>query len=375
MAIDEHDLRQLHRALDLAQGAVGRSDPNPRVGCVLADRSGRTVGEGSTQRAGHAHAEVMALRAAQAGGASVQDGTAWVSLEPCSHHGRTPPCTDALIAARLRRVVIATIDPNPLVAGAGAQQLRDAGIAVDLGDGEVPGQARELNIGFFSRMRRARPWARCKVAASLDGRTALADGRSQWITGEAARADGHAWRRRAGAVLTGAGTVVADDPRLDVRHVPTEVQPLRVLVDSRLRVPAAARMFEAPGSALVYCARAEPRIAAALRAQRVEVVERPNADGSVDLPSVLDDLAARGVNELHIEAGPTLNGALLQAGLIDELLVYLAPKLIGSGRGMIEAAPLANLERAWGFQFDAAQRVGDDLRISARPPHALDWLD
>jgi len=172
-----------------------------------------------------------------------------------------------------------------------------------------------------------------------------------------------------------AGTVVADDPRLDVRHVPTEVQPLRVLVDSRLRVPAAARMFEAPGSALVYCARAEPRIAAALRAQRVEVVERPNADGSVDLPSVLDDLAARGVNELHIEAGPTLNGALLQASLIDELLVYLAPKLIGSGRGMIEAAPLANLERAWGFQFDAAQRVGDDLRISARPPHALDWLD
>src|SRR5262245_43720879 len=233
----------------------------------------------------------MALRAAQAAGASPRSGTAWVSLEPCSHHGRTPPCSDALIAAGLRRVVVAAIDPNPLVAGAGIQRLRDAGIVAEIAGGEVARQARELNIGFFSRMRRGTPWVRCKLAASLDGRTALDSGLSQWITGDAARADGHAWRRRAGAILTGAGTVVADDPRLDVRHVATELQPLRVVVDSRLRAPANARVFDPPGPVLVYCARAEPAAAAALRARQVEVVEAPSAGGTVDLPAVMKDLA------------------------------------------------------------------------------------
>ena len=297
-----------------------------------------------------------------------------MSLEPCSHHGRTPPCCDALIAAGLRRVVVATIDPNPMVAGTGLQRLRDAGVAVEVAGGEVARQARELNIGFFSRMHRGRPWVRSKLAASLDGRTALENGRSQWITGDAARRDGHAWRRRAGAILTGAGTAVADDPRLDVRHVPTEVQPLRVVVDSHLRTPARARVFDPPGAALVYCAGGEPAAAAALRARQVEVIEMGAADATVDLPAALQHLAARDVNELHVEAGPTLTGALLRANLIDEFLIYLAPKLLGAGRGMIDGT-LDELSQAWALRFETPQPVGDDLRILARRPGALDWLD
>ncbi len=374
MPIDEQDLRHLQRALELAHTAIGRSDPNPRVGCVLADAAGRPIGEGATQRAGQAHAEVMALHDAQATGASPRGGTAWVSLEPCSHQGRTPPCCDALIAAGLRRIVVATIDPNPMVAGTGLQRLRDAGIAVEVAGGEVARQARELNIGFFSRMHRGRPWVRSKLAASLDGRTALENGSSQWITGDAARRDGHAWRRRAGAILTGAGTAVADDPRLDVRYVATEVQPLRVVVDSRLRTSARARVFDPPGAALVYCAGAEPAAAAALRARQVEVIEMPAADATVDLPAALKHLAAREVNELHVEAGPTLTGALLRANLIDEFLIYLAPKLLGAGRGMIDGT-LGDLSQAWALRFETPQPVGDDLRILARRPGALDWLD
>lgn len=375
MPIDEHDLQQLRRALELAHSAIGRCEPNPRVGCVLADADGRLIGAGATQRAGQAHAEVMALLAAQASGASPRDGTAWVSLEPYSHHGRTPPCSDALIAAGVRRVVVATIDPNPQVAGAGLQRLRQAGIAVDLAAGDVARQARELNIGFFSRMRRGAPWVRCKVAASLDGRTALDDGRSQWITGEAARADAHAWRRRAGAILTGAGTAAADNPRLDVRLVDTDVQPLRVVVDSHLRTQATSRVFEPPGAALVYCARAEPVAARALRERRVEVVELPGTDGAVDLAAAIKDLAMRGVNELHVEAGAGLTGALLRCDLVDEFLVYLAPKLIGRGRGMVDVAALGDLSQAWPLRFETVQPVGDDVRIVARRPDALHGLE
>ncbi|HYW89491.1 MAG TPA: bifunctional diaminohydroxyphosphoribosylaminopyrimidine deaminase/5-amino-6-(5-phosphoribosylamino)uracil reductase RibD, partial [Chloroflexota bacterium] len=237
MSIDDRDLLHLERALELAEDAVGRSDPNPRVGCVVADVTGRVVGEGSTQQAGEAHAEVMALEAARQAGISLAGGTAWVSLEPCSHHGRTPPCCDALIAARLRRVVVCTADPNPLVSGSGIARLHAAGITVHLASGELVRRATELNIGFFSRMRRGRPWVRLKLAASLDGSTALESGESQWITSEEARIDGHVWRRRAGAVLTGSGTVVSDDPRLDVRLVPSVLQPLRVVIDSHLRAP------------------------------------------------------------------------------------------------------------------------------------------
>lgn len=375
MAIDEHDLRQLRRALELAQSAIGRSDPNPRVGCVLADAQGRLVGEGATQRAGEAHAEVMALQAAQASGASLVGGTAWVSLEPCAHHGRTPPCCDALIAAQVARVVVSAIDPNPLVSGAGVQRLRAAGIHVDMADGAIADAARELNIGFFSRMRRQRPWVRLKVAVSLDGRTALADGNSQWITGDAARADGHAWRRRASAVLTGSGTVLADNPRLDVRLAPTLVQPLRVVIDSQLRVPAASNIFDPPGSTLVYCARASASTADTLRQRGVELIECASADGGVDLPAALSDLARRGVNELHVEAGERLNAALIAADLVDEFLLYIAPRLLGPGRSIAALPALARLSDAPSLRFVDTTACGDDLRVIARPLHREHSLD
>jgi len=375
MPIDDHDLRHLRRALELAHDAIGRSEPNPRVGCVVANAQGHVIGEGATQRAGQAHAEVVALQAACAAGDTTTRGaTAWVSLEPCSHHGRTPPCCDALIAAGVGRVVVATIDPNPLVAGSGVQRLRDAGITVDVADGDVARDARELNIGFFSRMRRGRPWVRSKVAASLDGRTALDDGRSQWITGPDARRDGHAWRRRAGAVLTGAGTVLADDPRLNVREVPTELQPLRVVIDSQLRTAATARVYDQPGPSLACCATAPPAAAAALRARDVEVIERPGDDGRVHLLGLLDELGQRGINELHVEAGATLNGALLRLDLIDEWVFYLAPKLVGAGRGIVEVPPLAQLSDAWSLRFVSTQVIGDDLRIVARRAAGDSWL-
>jgi diaminohydroxyphosphoribosylaminopyrimidine deaminase / 5-amino-6-(5-phosphoribosylamino)uracil reductase len=374
MPIDEHDLQRLRRALELAHDAIGRSDPNPRVGCVLADAQGRTIGEGVTQRTGEAHAEVMALRAALEAGASTAGGTAWVSLEPCSHHGRTPPCCDALIAAQLARVVLAGIDPNPLVSGDGVQRLRDAGVQVDVADAPMADEARELNIGFFSRMRRQRPWVRVKVAMSLDGRTALADGRSRWITGPAARSDGHAWRRRAGAVLTGSGTVLSDNPRLDVRDVHTEVQPLRAVVDSQLRVPVTSQVFDAPGHAVVYCART-PAAPTAWRERGIEVIEHAGPGGRVDLHAVLADLALRGVNELHVEGGERLNAALIDADLVDEFLFYVAPRVIGPGRGVAALSPLDELSRAVGLRFVSVTPCGDDLRIIARPPQRERTLD
>jgi diaminohydroxyphosphoribosylaminopyrimidine deaminase/5-amino-6-(5-phosphoribosylamino)uracil reductase len=262
--------------------------------------------------------------------------------------------------------VLAGIDPNPLVSGHGVQRLRDAGMQVDVAVGPMADEARDLNIGFFSRMRRQRPWVRLKVAMSLDGRTALADGRSRWITGPAARSDGHAWRRRAGAVLTGSGTVLADNPRLDVRDVPTEVQPLRAVIDSQLRVPVTSRVFDAPGRALVYCARA-PAAAAAWRDRGVEAVELPAPDGRVDLSAVLADLAQRGVNELHVEGGERLNAALIDADLVDEFLFYVAPRLIGPGRGAAALSPLDELSHSVGLRFVSITPCGDDLRIIARP--------
>jgi diaminohydroxyphosphoribosylaminopyrimidine deaminase/5-amino-6-(5-phosphoribosylamino)uracil reductase len=280
-----------------------------------------------------------------------------------------------LIAARVARVVVASIDPNPLVAGAGLRRLSAAGIAVDVASGDVTAQARDLNIGFFSRMRRERPWVRSKIAASLDGRIALGDGRSKWITGATARADGHAWRRRAGAVLTGVGTVLADNPRLDVREVPTELQPLRVVVDSRLRADPRARVFDPPGDTLVYCAPDAPAAAAqALRARGAQVIELPAVGARVDLAAVIHDLGRRGVNELHVEAGAVLNGSLLQQELVDEWLVYLAPKLIGPGKAMVDLPALADLAQARALRFQSAQMVGDDLRLVARRPASDDAL-
>jgi len=355
----------MREALALAAHAVGLSDPNPRVGCVIVSADGRLAGRGHTQEAGGAHAEVMALRDAEARGVDVRGATVYVTLEPCSHHGRTPPCADALVAAGVGRVVIALRDPNPLVSGRGAARLGGAGIAVEWGGG---GEAsRELNIGFVSRMERGRPWLRLKAAVSLDGRTALADGTSQWITGEPARADGHAWRKRASAVLTGVGTVREDDPRLDVRLVASARQPLRVVVDSRLETPPGARILAPPGSVLVYGAVDDAARRQALEDQGADVVLLASPGGKVDLAAMLADLGRRGVNELHAEAGEKLNASLLAAGLVDELLVYVAPRLIGEGRGLAALATIARLDDALGFAFTSIERVGADLRLLLRP--------
>jgi diaminohydroxyphosphoribosylaminopyrimidine deaminase/5-amino-6-(5-phosphoribosylamino)uracil reductase len=357
------DLAAMREALAQAELAVGLTEPNPRVGCVLVGTQGQRA-SGHTQAAGQAHAEVMALRAAASAGWDVRGATAYVTLEPCSHHGRTPPCCDALIAAGVARVVVAAQDPNPLVAGQGAARLRAAGI--DVQTGLFADASRELNIGFFSRMLRGRPWVRMKIAASLDGRTALPDGRSQWITGEAARTDGHAWRRRAGALLTGVGTVREDDPRLDVRLVPTPRQPLRVVIDSRLETPPGARILPPPGDVLIYAAQPAPGRVAALQAQGAEIALRPGPHGKVDLAAALADLGARGINELHVEAGHQLNGSWLREGLVDELLVYLAPTLLGAGREMATFGPLAALADAPRWRFTGVEPVGDDLRMMAR---------
>ena len=356
--------RWMQAALALAEQAIGLCDPNPRVGCVIVAADGRAIGQGHTQAVGAAHAEVMALRDAAAQGESVVGATVHVTLEPCAHHGRTPPCCDALIAAGVGRVAMAVEDPNPLVAGRGAARLRAAGIAVDTGS--LAAQAEALNVGFFSRMRRGRPWVRLKAAVSLDGRTALANGVSQWITGPAARADGHAYRRRAGAVLTGIGTVLDDDPRLDVRLVPTTLQPLRVVVDSRLETPLTARLLQAPGQVLVYAAQPEPSRQAALRDKGAEVVILRGAGLKVDLRALLLDLGRRGINEVHVEAGHKLNGSLIGEGLVDELLVYMAPKLLGLGRELAAFGPLATLDQAPTLEFASVTPVGTDLRIIGR---------
>ncbi|MDQ6640396.1 MAG: bifunctional diaminohydroxyphosphoribosylaminopyrimidine deaminase/5-amino-6-(5-phosphoribosylamino)uracil reductase RibD, partial [Pseudomonadota bacterium] len=286
-------------------------------------------------------------------------------LEPCSHHGRTPPCADLLVAAGVGRVVIALRDPNPLVCGRGAARLEAAGIAVEWAGGGA--ESRELNIGFVSRMERGRPWLRLKAAVSLDGRTALADGTSRWISSEAARADGHAWRKRAGAVLTGVGTVREDDPRLDVRLVASARQPLRVIVDSRLETPPTARIVAPPGAVLVYAAIDNAGRRGALEDQGAEVVLLPSATGKVDLAAMLGDLGRRAVNELHVEAGEKLNASLLAAGLVDELLVYVAPRLLGPGRGLAALAPISGLDDALGFSFTRVDRIGVDLRLLLRP--------
>ena len=358
----------MQQALRLAASAIGLCEPNPRVGCVIVDRSGHVIGRGHTQQAGGAHAEVVALRDAETHGVSVRGATVYVTLEPCSHHGRTPPCSEALIAAGVGRVVIAIEDPNPLVRGAGAAGLRAAGIAVEVGPGSDEAQA--LNIGFFSRMQRGRPWLRLKAAVSLDGRSALANGASRWITGSAARTDGHAYRKRAGAVVTGVGTVLDDDPRLDVRLVPTVNQPLRVIVDSRLDTPLTARMLAPPGQVLIYAAAPDPARRAALEKRGIEVALLPSAAGKVDLAAMLADLAQRGINELHVEAGHKLNGSLVRERLIDEYLIYVAPKLLGSGRELALFGPLESLDDAVALRYTSITPIGDDLRILARPANA-----
>lgn len=365
MNIIMHDPEQfMQQALALAAKGLILTAPNPRVGCVLVSAQGEIVGLGHTQRAGGPHAEIMALQDAANRGNAVTGATAYVTLEPCSHHGRTGPCCDALIAAGIKKVVASIADPNPLVAGQGFERLRAAGIEIEVGCGAA--ESRDLNIGFFSRMIRRTPWVRMKIAASLDGATALANGQSQWITSPEARADGHGWRARAGAVLTGIGTLLQDNPRLDVRLVETPRQPCRVIVDSRLQTPLDANIFKAAGPIWLYTATRDAAKHAALLARGATVTCLPDAHGKVDLSALMQDLAQREINELHIEAGSKLNGSLIQAGLVDEFLVYLAPKLLGPGMGMASFEPLQALSEAITLQFQSADRVGDDLRVVAR---------
>ena len=294
------------QALGLAAQALFLSNPNPRVGCVITAPDGQVLGQGFTQQAGGPHAEVMALRDAAAKGHDVGGATAYVTLEPCSHHGRTGPCCDALAQAGIAKVVASIADPNPLVAGRGFERLRAAGVEVVVGPGAA--ESRELNIGFFSRMVRGTPWVRLKLAASLDGTTALSNGASQWITSRTARADGHAWRARACAVLTGIGTVLDDNPRLDVRDVPTPRQPHVVVVDSQLQTPLDAQLFIAGRACYIYAASQNDAKKFALEARGATVIYLPNPQGKVDLQAMLRDLAQRGVNELHVEAGNMLHG-------------------------------------------------------------------
>ena len=354
------------RALELAARGLNTTHPNPRVGCVLA--SGSTViGEGWHVRAGGPHAEAVAL--AKAGNAA-RGATAYVTLEPCCHSGRTPPCTSALIAAGVGRVVYGAADPNPRVNGGGEQVLKAAGIEVSAG--LLAAESERLNAGFMLRMRRGWPLVRTKIAASLDGRTALADGRSQWLTSEAAREDVQRWRARSAAILTGVGTVLADDPALNVREAGQvlPVQPLRVILDSACRTPASARIFAPPGDVLLFAVGENER-RAVLNARGALVETAPAAPGGVDLATVLRRLAELEINEVWVEAGPTLNGGLLAAGLVDELVVYLAASVLGAGaRGMFDLPPLASLAVRPEFRLQNVRHLGDDLRLIYTPKPA-----
>jgi diaminohydroxyphosphoribosylaminopyrimidine deaminase/5-amino-6-(5-phosphoribosylamino)uracil reductase len=350
------DHAMMRRALALAGRGLYSATPNPRVGCVITQGE-RVVAEGFHERTGWPHAEALALSAA---GREARGATVYVSLEPCNHYGKTPPCSDALIRAKVARVVAALADPNPKAARGGAA-LAAAGIRFEAG--LLEDEAREMNIGFVSRMTRERPWVRMKIAATLDGRTALTDGRSQWITGAEARRDGHRWRARACAVLTGIGTVRADDPRLTVREVETPRQPLRVVVDSRLEIPGRARILQG-GGVLVFCgATGQPR-----PVPGAEVVALPNAKGKVDLAAMLKELARRGVNELHVEAGFRLNGSLVREGCVDEFLIYLNPSFLGDGaQGMLDLPEFGALDARPKLALRSVERIGGDLRILARP--------
>jgi len=356
------------RALELAHLGLYTTTPNPRVGCVLV-KDGRTVGEGYTQPAGMNHAEIQALAAARTSRADVRGATAYVSLEPCSHQGRTPPCVAALIESGVARVVAAMQDPNPQVAGRGLASLHAAGIATECGLMEA--EAREINLGFISRMTRGRPWLRLKVAASLDGKTALNNGSSQWITAAEARADGHRWRARACAILTGIGTIRDDDPRLTVRGVDYGSnalrRPLKVVVDSRLEIQLSARLLDG-GPVIVAAAVADPVKLAALRERGAEVMVLADHRGKVDLAALMIELARRDINEVHAEAGFKLNGSLLREGLVDELLLYVAPTLLGdAARGMFDLPELAALSGRRDLRIIDISRVGEDIRLLARP--------
>jgi len=357
------DMYWMRQAIALSADAMYSASPNPRVACLIV-RGGQLLASGVTQAPGGAHAEVMALRQAQARGVSLQGATFYVTLEPCSHYGRTPPCADAIVRAAPARVVVAMADPNPLVAGQGIAKLHGAGIATTVG--VCAAEALEINPGFVARMTRATPWVWLKTAVSLDGRTALNNGQSQWITGAAARRDGHHWRARSCAVLTGIGTVLADDPQLTVRAIDTPRQPLRVALDSRLRMPLDAHWLDG-GNTLILTGADDAGKIRALQDRGARIERLPTtAAGQVDLSAALRTLAEQAINEVHVEAGAALNGALLQAGLVDELLVYMAPMLVGAGLPLATLPELSALTQAQTYTFLAPQSLGADLRLRLR---------
>jgi|HubBroStandDraft_1064217.scaffolds.fasta_scaffold23964_3 diaminohydroxyphosphoribosylaminopyrimidine deaminase/5-amino-6-(5-phosphoribosylamino)uracil reductase len=365
MTHSEQDIHYMRRALELAQRGLYSTDPNPRVGCVIV-RDERIVGEGWHERAGEPHAEVHALRDA---GANAQGASVYVTLEPHAHTGRTPPCTTALIQAGVRRVVYATGDPNPLVNGRGGAALREAGI--ETADGVLAAEASALNPGFFKRMRCGLPWVRVKLGASLDGRTALANGESRWITGREARADAQRYRARSSVVLSGSGTVLADDPALNVRLDDATRQPMRVVLDSSLRVPVTSRMFDREGPAAVFTASTDSarRLGLMSRGVRVELVPRA-PEGGLDLSAVLQRLAQLQANEVWVEAGAKLAGALLHADLVDELIVYIAPALLGpAARALVELPQISSLDMRLQLKFAEVTTIGADLRLIAVPAH------
>ncbi|PRC95056.1 Riboflavin biosynthesis protein RibD [Solimicrobium silvestre] len=352
-------------ALEWAEKGLNTTTPNPRVGCVIV-KNQQIIGAGFTQPAGQAHAEVQALRNATANGYDVRSATAYVTLEPCSHFGRTPPCADALVNAGLKRVVAAILDPNPQVAGRGLERIRAAGIDVECP--VLEDAAHEMNIGFFKRMQTGKPWVRMKAAASLDGKTALHNNQSQWITGAEARADGHHWRARACAILTGIGTLLEDNPQLTVRAFPVTRQPLRIIVDSKLQTPTSAKALnyaDSSGALIVYAV-PNPEQQARLIAAGAELLYLPNAHGKVDLPALMLELGRREINELHIEAGSKLNGSLIREGCVDELLLYLAPSLLGDARGLFDLPALDDLTQQTRLRFRQIQQIGEDLRVLAR---------
>jgi diaminohydroxyphosphoribosylaminopyrimidine deaminase/5-amino-6-(5-phosphoribosylamino)uracil reductase len=360
MRAEDHEY--MSRALQLAARGLESTDPNPRVGCVLV-REGAVVGEGWHERAGEPHAEVIALRQA---GDRARGATAYVTLEPCSHHGRTPPCADALVAAGVARVVAAMIDPNPRVAGSGLERLRNAGVVAEYG--LLQAQAEALNPGFAMRMRTGRPFVRAKLAMSLDGRTAMASGESKWITGDSARADVQRLRRRSSAILTGIGTVLADDPSLNVRGFEGSAprQPLRVVLDPALRMPVTARMLTLPGHTLVFTATDDAERSAALQQAGAETVLVPASGQGVDLGASLQELGRREINEVLLECGATLSGAMLRAGLIDELVIYVAPHLMGDGaRALFHLPQLHAMQERIGLEVREIRPVGEDWRITA----------
>lgn len=358
----EKDTFFMQQALELAKSVLFLTDPNPRVGCVIV-KDDRIIGRGATQRAGGPHAEVMAIQEALAQQHSLEGSTFYVTLEPCSHYGRTPPCVDALLRHRPARVVVATQDPNPLVGGQGIAKLQQAGIKVEYPF--MAEQAMALNPGFMSRMGYGRVWTWTKLACTLDGKLALKNGESQWITDSPARENGQEWRARSSVVLTGIGTILRDNPLLNVRAFPTERQPVRAVIDGRLQMPVEARLFNGE-PVLIFTYTENPDKEYALSQQGATIITLPKKGHHLDLHEVWQVLAERGFNEVHVEAGPRLNGALLEVGLIDELLVYMAPKVMGPGQDMFASAALSCLDDMTHFEWVEQTMIGADLRLRLR---------